>query len=83
VNITPDDGQTNCPKYVEFNFQNKFEKLVHLVGFIIRKFVTMHGRMNAKVFFIRRIQPLSSFLNSSCMFQWTNYGHGATNTKSQ
>jgi len=26
--------------------QNKFVKLVHLVGFIIKKFVTMHGHMN-------------------------------------
>ena len=34
---TPDDGQRNCPKYVEFLPKNKFEKLVHLVGFIIRK----------------------------------------------
>jgi hypothetical protein len=33
---TPDDGQRNCPKQVEFHFQNKFEKLVHLVGFVIR-----------------------------------------------
>ena len=33
---TPDDGQTNCSKYVEFFSKNKFEKLVHLVGFIIR-----------------------------------------------
>ena len=33
---TPDDGQMNCPKHVEFYFINKFEKLVHLVGFIIR-----------------------------------------------
>jgi len=32
---TPDDGQRNCPKYVEFYSKNKFEKLVHLVGFII------------------------------------------------
>jgi hypothetical protein len=38
----PDDGQRNCPKHI-VSFQNKFEKLVHLVGFIIRKFVTMHG----------------------------------------
>jgi hypothetical protein len=36
--ITPDDGQRNSPKHVEFHFKNKFEKLVHLVGFIIRKF---------------------------------------------
>jgi hypothetical protein len=34
------------------NFQNKFEKLVHLVGFIIRKFVTMQGHMIVKVEFI-------------------------------
>ena len=33
---TPDDGQRNCPKRVEFYSKNKFEKLVHLVGFIIR-----------------------------------------------
>ena len=37
---TPDDGQRNCPKHVEFYsrvlFKNEFEKLVHLVGFIIR-----------------------------------------------
>jgi len=32
---TPDDGQRNCPKYVEFYSKNKFEKLVHPVGFII------------------------------------------------
>jgi len=33
---TTDDGQKNCPKHVEFYYKNKFEKLVHLVGFIIR-----------------------------------------------
>ena len=33
---TPDDGQKNCPKHVEFHSNNKFEGLVHLVGFIIR-----------------------------------------------
>ena len=33
---TPDDGQRNCPKHVEFHSKNKFEKLAHLVGFIIR-----------------------------------------------
>ena len=35
---TPDDGQRNCPKHVEFYSKNKFEKLVHLVGFIIRSY---------------------------------------------
>ena len=33
---TPDDGQRNCPKHMEFHSKNKFEKLVHLVDFIIR-----------------------------------------------
>ena len=33
---TPDDGHWNYPKHVEFYSKNKFEKLVHLVGFIIR-----------------------------------------------
>jgi len=32
---TPDDGQRNCLKHVEFNSENKFEKSVQLVGFII------------------------------------------------
>ena len=30
---TPDDGQRNCPKHVEFYSKNKFQKLVHLVWF--------------------------------------------------
>ena len=33
---TADDGQRDCPKHVEFYSKNKFEKLVHLVGFIVR-----------------------------------------------
>jgi len=33
---TPYGGQRNCPKHVEFYCKNKFEKLVHLVGFVIR-----------------------------------------------
>ena len=35
---TPDDGQRNCPKHVEFYSKNKIEKVVHLVSFIIRTF---------------------------------------------
>ena len=33
---TPDDEQRKCSKHVEFHSKNKFEKLVHLVGFIMR-----------------------------------------------
>ena len=66
--ITPDDGQRNCPKHVEFRFQNKFEKLVHLVGFIIRKFVTMHGHMNVKVnhFYMFRLLFIAVFRKLCC-----------------
>jgi hypothetical protein len=32
---TPDDGQRNCLKHVEFRSKNKFERWVQLVGFII------------------------------------------------
>ena len=32
----------NCPKHVEFYSKNKFEKLVQLVGFIIRSFVSSY-----------------------------------------
>ena len=32
---TPDDGQRNYPKHVEFYSKNKFEELVHIFGFIV------------------------------------------------
>ena len=45
---TPDDGQRNCPKHVEFLGKNKFGKISGSVAFIKKKFVTMHGHMNVK-----------------------------------
>ena len=45
---TPDDGQRNCPKHVEFLDKNKFGKISASVGFIKKKFVTMQGHMNIK-----------------------------------
>jgi len=33
---TPDDGKRSYPNNVEFYSKNKFEELVHIVGFIIR-----------------------------------------------
>ena len=49
---TPDDGQRNCPKHVEFYSKNKFEKLVYLGGFIIiiLTYITMHGHLNVKIY---------------------------------
>jgi len=34
----PDDGQRNYAKHVDFDSKNKFEKLMHLVDFIVRIF---------------------------------------------
>ena len=45
---TPDDGHRNCPKHVEFHSKNKFDKQVHLICFIIRKFIMMHGHVNVR-----------------------------------
>jgi hypothetical protein len=33
---TPDDGQRNCPKHVEFLDKNKFEKLVRVLVLLKR-----------------------------------------------
>jgi hypothetical protein len=47
--ISPDDGQRNCPKHVEFRIRINLE-ISAFVGFIVKKFVTMqHGNMNVFV----------------------------------
>ena len=52
---TPDDGQRNCPKRVEFYSKNKLEKLVHLVCFIIRIYLEISKKFN---FFVECLCPL-------------------------
>jgi len=68
----PDDGQRNCPKHVEFYSKNKFEKLAHLVCFIIRilkyiqvfisyfKYFLVKQRLNDSMYFM--FLGLSGFL---------------------
>ena len=51
--ITPDDGQRNCPKHIEFLDKNKFGKIIASVGFIKKKFVTTHGHVNVKYVAVR------------------------------
>jgi hypothetical protein len=55
--INPDDGQRNCPKHVEFHSQNKFEKLVHLVGFIIKKIIS-HWRWESSISCLKKHLPV-------------------------
>jgi hypothetical protein len=74
---TPDDGQRNSPKHVDFYL--KKEKLVHLVGFIIRiyhdarsperQFITMHGHLNVNL--------------SRCTVTWTSICHDARSPERQ
>jgi len=45
---TPDDVQRNCPKHVELRKRINLE-ISASVGFIVKKFVTMHGHMNLKL----------------------------------
>jgi hypothetical protein len=44
----PDYGQRNCLKHVAFHSKNKFEKLVHLVGFIVRIYHDARARTHAR-----------------------------------
>jgi hypothetical protein len=43
-------GTDELSETCRVSWQNKFVKLVHLVGFITKEFVTMHGHMNVKIF---------------------------------
>jgi hypothetical protein len=57
--ITPDDGQKNCPKHVEFRTRINLE-IGAFVGFSVKKFITAHGHMNVNfslvfVYFLRSI----------------------------
>ena len=61
----PDDGQRNCPKHVEFYCKNKFEKLVLLVGFIIRIYRDARSP-ERQLYEIVRIHVLSSLYWISC-----------------
>ena len=45
--ITPGDGQRNCPKHVDFRTGINLE-ISASVGFILNKFITMHGHMKVK-----------------------------------
>jgi len=58
---TPDYGQRNCPKHVEFHSKNKFEKLVHLVGFIIRNLsrctVTWTSNVTISIIILWNVTP--------------------------
>jgi len=64
---TPDYGQWNCPKHVEFHSKNKFKKLMHIVGFIIRNI--------SRTFMLSMRGKLQNFYEGCCvkwnvLFEW-------------
>jgi len=76
---TPDDGQRNCPKHVEFPSKNKFEKLVHLVGFILRD-----ACVHYFLFSFNAFHPLGIFNFSVCFCSPFQFGFVLGNvTKSE
>jgi hypothetical protein len=61
---TPDDGQRNCPKHVEFHSKIKtFEKMVHLVAFIIR-----NDNYSQYYFFILAVSKIITVLKFEIKF---------------
>ena len=46
----PDDGQSNCSKHVEFHSKNELQKMVYLVGFVIRN-IPMYLYVSLAVWF--------------------------------
>jgi len=57
---------TNLSETRRVSCQNKFVKLVHLVGFIVKKFVTMLGHMNVKLEDILLCLSIILKLNKIC-----------------
>jgi len=58
---TPDDGQRSCPKHAGFYSKNKFEKSVHLVGFIIRIYHDVRSPERQICLFKQKLYPHSPY----------------------
>ena len=65
---TPDDGQRNCPKHVEVYSKNKFEKLVYLVGFIVRIYRNAWSPEHKKCSISENYQLIYVFLSTATNF---------------
>ena len=69
---TRDDGQRNCPKHVEFYYKNKFEKIVLLVGSIIRIYHDARalGRQNGLVSVQEQWRCLAKIRSTELVSYW-------------
>ena len=71
-----DDGQRNCPKHVEFLSKNKSEKLVHLVGFILRIYHDARSpelQIHLYVQYTEQTRALSEYRKEMCLMWIANY----------
>jgi hypothetical protein len=74
----PDGGQRNCPKHVEFPSKNKFERLVHLVWFIVRNLsrCTVAWTSNNDLYFLHGDQiKLGACLSVNSCYTFSNFRH--------
>jgi len=70
---TPDDGQRNCLKHVDFDSKNKFEKLMHLVGFVKRNVSQYTVIWTSKwLIFVMSILKHLKTLTQTCLWWWWN-----------
>jgi len=68
---TPDDGQRNCPKHVEFYSKNKFGKINASSWFIIRIYHDV-GHLNVKFFYIPQLCIIAQRKIRNCVGTWRN-----------
>jgi len=65
-------SRRNCPKYVELYSKNKFEKSMHLVGFIIKRTVQLVGSCNTPLNLLSYTQNKLShcFIKHDALNMW-------------
>ena len=60
-------GQRNCTKHVEFCSKNKFEKLVHIVGCIVRNTTHYKNSLLTRIEVSLRRNMENSYIFSYCI----------------
>jgi len=65
----------NCPKHVEFYSKYKFEKLVHLVGFITQKRIVSHTLKKCPLYFWTWRFITVCTIAAAEVFLWTKLMH--------
>ena len=87
---TPYEGRRNCPKHVEFYSKSRFEKLVHLVSFIIRSVLILWTSWIIQLFLVMCYFFLAyyawprTYPSRSCKRNpWRQHVHRPTSRRSQ